>query len=95
VTIADQPGERAERNPMSLIRVEGAGRRLKDPIILTMPEFRKLLTEIADEPYRTMALLAGCLGLRISEVLGLQWHDFDWLRLEVRIERGRSRWSNG
>jgi len=46
------------------------------------------LMEIAKEPYRTMVLLAGCLGLRISEVLGLRWQDFDWLRSEVKIERG-------
>jgi len=76
------------RNPMSLIRIEGAGRRQTDPVILTMEEFRKLLTEITKEPYRTMVLLAGCLGLRISEVLGLRWQDFDWLQSEVKIERG-------
>lgn len=76
------------RNPMSLIRIEGAGKRQTDPVILTMEEFRKLLTEITEEPYRTMVLLTGCLGLRISEVLGLRWQDFDWLRNEVRIERG-------
>jgi integrase len=76
------------RNPMSLIRVEGAGRRQKDPIILSIEEFRRLLAEIKDEPYRTMVLLAGCLGLRISEVSGLRWQDFDWLRGEVKIERG-------
>lgn len=76
------------RNPMSLIRIEGAGKRQTDPVILTMEEFRKLLMEITKEPYRTMVLLAGCLGLRISEVLGLRWQDFDWLRAEVKIERG-------
>jgi integrase len=76
------------RNPMSLIRIEGAGKRQTDPMILTMEEFRKLLTEITEEPYRTMVLLTGCLGLRISEVLGLRWQDCDWLRNEVRIERG-------
>lgn len=77
-----------ERNPMSLIEIQGAGRRTKEPIILSMDDFRKLLTEIKEEPYRTMTLLAGCLGLRIIELLGLRWRDFDWLRSEVRIERG-------
>lgn len=76
------------RNPMSLVRVKGAGTRQKEPVILTMEEFRRLLAEVKNEPYRTMVLLAGCLGLRISEVLGLRWQDFDWLRAEVRIERG-------
>jgi integrase len=76
-----------ERNPMSLVRVQGAATRQYDPVILTMEEFRRLLAEVTQEPYRTMTLLTGCLGLRISEVLGLRWQDFDWLKSEVRIER--------
>jgi integrase len=34
-----------------------------------------------------MAILAGCLGLRISEVLGLQWKDIDRLNGDLRLER--------
>jgi integrase len=76
-----------QRNPMSLVRIRGAATRQKEPIILTMAEFRGLLAEVTKQPYKTMVLLAGCLGLRISEVLGLRWLDFDWLKSEVRIER--------
>ena len=47
------------RNPMSLVRVKGAGTRQKEPVILTMEEFRRLLAEVKNEPYRTMVLLAG------------------------------------
>src|ERR1051326_8100980 len=64
------------RNPMELVRVEGASRRKKEPRILSYEEFAALLTEL-DEPYRTMAILAGCLGLRCSEFLGLKWFDVD------------------
>ena len=35
-----------------------------------------------------MVLVAGCLGLRASEVVGLQWQDIDWDSLTVRIRRG-------
>jgi integrase len=77
-----------DRNPVDLVRVAGAGKRTKEPVILSMDEFRKLLTEVTEEPYRTMVLLAACLGLRISEILGLRWEDFDWLRSEVSIRRG-------
>jgi integrase len=77
-----------QRNPMSLIRIEGADRRQKEPIVLTMAEFRRLLAEIKCEPHRTMVLVAACLGLRISEVLGLRWQDLDWIRGEVKIRRG-------
>jgi len=66
-------------NPMSLVRVEGSSKRLK--------EFRVLLDEL-QEPTRTMCIVAACLGLRASELVGLQWGDFDWKALEVHIQRG-------
>src|ERR1700675_1801212 len=76
-----------DRNPLDLVRVAGAGKRTKEPEILSMAEFRKLLAEVTEEPYRTMVLLAACLGLRTSEILGLCWGDFDWLRSEVNVRR--------
>jgi len=37
-------------------------------------------------PFRTMCIGAMCLGLRVSEILGLRWNAIDWegLRLVVR-----------
>ena len=35
-----------------------------------------------------MALLCCCLGLRISECLGLKWSDVDWLNGKLLVERG-------
>ncbi|MGZ4831683.1 MAG: tyrosine-type recombinase/integrase [Terriglobales bacterium] len=35
-----------------------------------------------------MLLLAMCLGLRFSELIGLKWADFDWKNLKVNIRRG-------
>jgi integrase len=40
------------------------------------------------EPYRTMVMVAACLGLRVSEIIGLQWADFDWDSLTVMVQRG-------
>ena len=34
-----------------------------------------------------MSIVAMCLGLRISEVVGLQWGDFDWGQLQVMVQR--------
>jgi integrase len=34
-----------------------------------------------------MCVVAGCLGLRIGEVLGLQWRDFDWEKHQLQIRR--------
>src|SRR5882762_610406 len=69
-------------NPMSLVRVEGSSKRLK--------EFRVLLDEL-QEPTRTMCIVAACLGLRASELVGLQWGDFDWKALEVHNQTGSCR----
>lgn len=74
-------------NPMSLVRVEGSSKRLREPRILSVQEFR-LLLEHLEEPIRTMCNVAACLGLRASELVGLQWNDFDWKNLEVHIQRG-------
>ena len=74
-------------NPMSLVRVEGSSKRLRQPRILSVKEFRALLDELR-EPIRTMCIVAACLGLRASELVGLQWGDFDWKACEVHIQRG-------
>ena len=46
-----------------------------------------LLKEL-QEPFATMALMAVCLGLRVSEVLALKWSDVDWLGARLSIQRG-------
>ena len=35
-----------------------------------------------------MVLIAGCLGLRVSEIVALQWRDFDFIGLTLLIQRG-------
>lgn len=77
----------SERNPMSLFKNRDSSKRVKQPVILTIEEFGKLLTEVHEEPYKTITLLAACSGLRESELFGLRWQDFDWQRAEVSIER--------
>ncbi|HEV2222219.1 MAG TPA: tyrosine-type recombinase/integrase [Candidatus Acidoferrales bacterium] len=74
-------------NPISLVRVEGSSKRLKRPKVLTPDEFRLLLNHL-EEPIRTMCIVAACLGLRASELAGLQWGDFDWRNRQVHIQRG-------
>ena len=74
-------------NPMNLVRVEGSSKRLRQPKVLTIKEFRLLLNQL-EEPIRTMCIVAACLGLRASELAGLQWGDFDWQSLQVHVQRG-------
>jgi integrase len=74
-----------QHNPTSLVRVKDSSKRQRQPKAVSVEEFRKLLEHIL-EPFRTMCIVAMCLGLRVSEILGLKWKDTDWegLRLAVR-----------
>jgi Phage integrase family len=75
---------------MSLVELKGVGRRLRPPRILTEEEFVALLNQLL-QPYRSMVLLAGCTGLRISEVLGLRWQSVDFERLVMIVKEGYTR----
>ncbi len=75
-----------QANPMGLVRVRDSSKRVRVPVVLTIEQLREVLLHIP-EPFRTMCVVAGCLGLRISEVLGLQWGDFDWEKHQVQIRR--------
>jgi integrase len=77
------------RNPMDLVSVKGATKRTRKPRSLTVEEFQKLLAAVGtDLCWRTMLLVAVSFGLRISELLGLQWQDMDLTRKTVSIRRG-------
>ena len=58
-----------DHNPIQL--VPQSTRRLKIPRVLTPEQFRALLDKL-NEPYRTMVLVAGCIGLRVCEIVGLK-----------------------
>lgn len=76
--------EMTGRNAIDLVRQ--SRKRLKTPRILTPAEFKRLLAELAD-PYRVMVITIACLGLRVSEMLGLQWADLGFENLTVKIQR--------
>lgn len=65
----------AQRNPMSLVRVKGRNRVI-EKVVLT-PDQMLTVRENLEDPYLLMVELACYLGLRICEVLGLMWDDFD------------------
>jgi integrase len=74
-------------NPMKLVRVPGASKRTRKPRSLTVEEFQKMLPHLS-EPFRTIAIICACFGLRISECLALRWSDIDWLDSKLTVERG-------
>jgi integrase len=75
-----------QRNPIELVTVKGATKRLKKPRSLTVDEFQRFIAHL-QEPFRLMALLCVTFGLRISECLALKWSDIDWLGRTLSIER--------
>jgi integrase len=79
--------EIVSENPIS--RVRQSRKRLNKPRVLMPEEFRALLGKLA-EPYKTMVVIIACLGLRVSELLGLQWGDIDFENLTVKIQRSCS-----
>jgi integrase len=78
---------RAQDTAMELVTVRSASKRGKQPRSSTVDEFQTFIRQL-DQPLRTMALLCCCLGVRISECLGLRWSDVDWLNDKLLVERG-------
>lgn len=74
------------RNPMELVEIKNVSRRLRQPRVLTQDQFWQLVNRLED-PFKTMVLTTQCLGLRISEVMALQWPDFDFDARTVRVQR--------
>lgn len=56
-----------QRNPMQLVEIKGISKRQKKPLILTVEQYYQLL-DLLPQPYRTMIVVAQCLGLRAEEV---------------------------
>jgi integrase len=75
------------RNPMDLVVVKGGTKRTRQPRSLTVEAFQVVCEELK-EPFRLMALVCVCFGLRVSECLALRWSDVDWLNSTLRVERG-------
>ena len=59
-----------ERNPNSLVKQ--SSKRQKTPRVLVPEEFKALVNELA-EPYKTMVVTITRLGLRVCELLAVQW----------------------
>ncbi|HEX4770467.1 MAG TPA: tyrosine-type recombinase/integrase [Bryobacteraceae bacterium] len=81
-----QRWELVDKNPIELVRVRGGSKRLAAPRVLSPQQFCDLAALVV-EPYATQIWIAGCLGLRASEIMSLQWSDFDFDSLTVLVQR--------
>jgi integrase len=75
-----------QRNPMSLIELHGSSRRTRKIVLITTEQYRKLLPLLSNH-CRVMVILAMCLGLRVSEILGLRWEDVDLEAGTLQVRR--------
>ena len=76
-----------QRNPPELVKVKGASRRLRKPQILAPEKFQELVAALR-EPYKTMAIVAMCTGLRVSEILALRWEHIDFNAGVMLVQQG-------
>ena len=73
-----------ESNPMRFVRCRTTSGY--EAMILTPEQAYAVLLNL-QEPERTLTLLASGTGLRISECLGLQWHDVNFAAAMIHVRR--------
>jgi integrase len=76
-----------QRNPIELVKIKGTSKRQKKPQTLAPEKFQELLG-LLKEPYRAMAIVAMCTGLRVSEVLALRWEHIDFEAGVMMVQQG-------
>lgn len=77
----------AQRNPIGLVKVKGLGKRKRKILVLTAEQCQELIAQLPD-PYKTMAIVALCTGLRVSEVLALRWEHLDLEKGTLLVQHG-------
>jgi integrase len=80
------------RNPTEIVKIKNVTKVLKEAIVLTPEQFREIVLKLP-EHVNMIAMTSACLGLRVSEALGLQWSDIDWEHGTVTIRRSAYRGS--
>ena len=74
-------------NPIA--RVRQSAKRSRVPVVLSIVQVQALLDNLR-EPVRTMVLVDISTGLRVGELLALQWRDIDFESLEISVTRSIS-----
>jgi integrase len=80
------------RNPIEIVKIKNVTKVLKEAIVLTPEQFREVVLKLP-EHVNMIAMTSACLGLRVSEALGLKWLDIDWEHGTVTINRSAYRGS--
>jgi integrase len=80
------------RNPVEIVKIKNVTKVQKEAIVLTPEQFREIVLKLP-EHVNMIAMTSACLGLRVSEALGLKWADIDWEVGIVTIRRSAYRGS--
>lgn len=64
------------RNPVDVIKIKGVTKRAKEPVVISHEQFRAIVPKLPAH-VNMVAVISACLGLRVSETLGLRWSDID------------------
>ena len=75
-----------EENPMHLVDVKGVSKRQKEIQQITVDQFQSIRADLP-EVLNVLVLVDAALGLRISELLALQWEDLDVAKKTIFIRR--------
>lgn len=78
------------RNPIEIVKIRNVTRRTRETVVLSPEQFREIVRRLPAH-VNMIAITMACLGLRVSEALGLQWEDFDWEHGTVAIRRSAYR----
>jgi integrase len=62
-------------------------KRKRRPTILSQQQFGILIANTREDHIRVLLILGMCLGLRLSELLALKWHDIDWEGFAIFVRR--------
>lgn len=73
-------------NPIKLVEVRGISKRHKKQVDLTIEQCF-LVFGLLPQPYRVMSLTALCTGLRVEEILALDWAKIDFEHLSMKIDQ--------
>jgi integrase len=72
------------RNPVELVKIKGVTKRAKEPVVISHEQFREIVPQLPAH-VNMVAVVSACLGLRVSETLGLRWRDIDLVRQTISI----------
>jgi integrase len=79
-----------ETNPVSALpKRKIPERRIRPRVYVLSADDLQRLLELAPEQHEAVIAVAGLVGARLSEILGLRWHDVDFDQQLIRFEHQR------